>query len=119
MKKVSLIFVLLISFVVSGQSVITNTYLDVPANEIGKFLQLHKKVVDMSNGESRTINIHWVYRHWYGSDHSIMLADIYPDIEAAVKDDFWGALNANIDKLSMKEKKRNGICRKRMVVILE
>ena len=60
MKRVSLIFVLLISFVVSGQSVITNTYLDVPANEIGKFLQLHKKVVDMSNGESRTINIHWV-----------------------------------------------------------
>jgi len=104
-KKVSLIFVLLFSFVVSGQSVITNTYLDVPANEIGKFLQLHKKVVDMSNGESRTINIHWVYRHWYGSNHSIMLADIYPNIEAAVKDDFWGALNANIDKLSSKEKK--------------
>ena len=105
MKKVSLLFVLFISFAVSAQSVINNTYLDVPANEIGDFLQLHKKVVDMSNGEGRTIGTHWVYRHWYGSDHSIMLADLYPTVGAAVKDDFWSVLNANIEKLSENDKK--------------
>jgi hypothetical protein len=105
MKKVSLLFVLFISFAVSAQSVINNTYLDVPANEISDFLQLHKKVVDMSNGEGRTIGTHWVYRHWYGSDHSIMLADLYPTVEAAVKDDFWSVLNANIEKLSENDKK--------------
>ena len=54
MKKVSLLFVLLITYAVSAQSVITNTYLDVPANKIGDFLDLHKKVVDMSNGEFLT-----------------------------------------------------------------
>ena len=105
MKKVSLLFVLLITYAVSAQSVITNTYLDVPANKIGDFLDLHKKVVDMSNGEERTIARHWVYRHWYGSDHSIMLADIYPTVEDAVKDDFWGVLNANMEKLSENDKK--------------
>ena len=59
----------------------------------------------MSNGEGRTIGTHWVYRHWYGSDHSIMLADLYPTVEAAVKDDFWSVLNANIEKLSENDKK--------------
>ena len=76
MKKLNLIM-LLFSITISAQSVISNTYLDVPLNKVNDFLTLHKKVIDMSSGESRTVNNQWAYRHWYGNDHSIMLADLY------------------------------------------
>ena len=105
MKKINLIMLLLFSIAISAQNVMNNSYLDVPLNKVNDFLELHKKVVDMSNGEGRTIGNHWVYRHWYGNDHSIMLGDIYPSAEAAVKDDFWGVLNKNIDALPDDKKK--------------
>ena len=38
-----------------------------------------------------------------------MLADVYPSAEAAVKDDFFGALKRNVDKLSDDEQKRNAM----------
>ena len=105
MKNLNLIMLLLFSITISAQSVMSNTYLDVPLNKVNDFLTLHKKVVDMSNGEDRTVGIHWVYRHWYGNDHSIMLADIFPSAEAAIKDDFWAALRKNVDQLPADEKK--------------
>ena len=105
MKKLNLIMLLLFSITISAQSVISNTYLDVPLNKVNDFLTLHKKVIDMSSSEDRTVNNQWAYRHWYGNDHSIMLADLYSSAEDAVKDDFWGVLNKNIDALSENEKK--------------
>ena len=104
-KKFCILITLLFSITTYSQTVMNNTYLDVPLNQVNDFLELHKKVVDMSDGEQRTIDNHWVYRHWYGNDHSIMLGDLYSSAEAAVNDDFWGALRNNIDQLPENEKK--------------
>ena len=92
MKKFCILITLLFSITTYSQTVMNNTYLDVPLNQVNDFLELHKKVVDMSDGEQRTIDNHWVYRHWYGNDHSIMLGDLYSSAEAAVNDDFWAVL---------------------------
>ena len=87
---------------ISAQNVINQTYLQVPANKIAEFVDLHEQVTNMSIGEGRTIARSWVYRHWYGSDHSIMISDIYASAEDFVKDDFWGVLNKNIEALPSK-----------------
>ena len=48
MKKIILLFTVLYGLNSSAQAVMETTYLDVPLNEIGKFIELHKKVVDMN-----------------------------------------------------------------------
>ena len=103
-RKLGIVFALLFSGLMYSQSYIETTYLDVPATKINRFVELHKMVVDMSQGEDRTNNAHWVYRHWYGSGESIVLNDIYSSSEDAIKDNFRGAFNKNIEALSEKEK---------------
>lgn len=67
MKQVIFLVAVLCTYITSAQSVIEITYLDVHPAEIGKFVELHKKVTDMSQSEERTLKGQWVYRHWYGS----------------------------------------------------
>ena len=105
MKKFNLILMLLATITMSAQAVMESTYLDVPATKIGKFIELHKKMTDMAQGEDRTIVGSWVYRHWYGSGHSIVIYDQFNSTEDAVKDDFFAALRKNVDKLSEAEQK--------------
>ena len=88
-----------------AQNVWDITYLDVPATEIGKFVELHKKMTDMTQGEGRTLQGQWVYRHWYGSGHSIVIYDQYNSAQDAVNDDIWGAMRKNYDALSDDDKK--------------
>ena len=80
MKKINLIIMLLATVTMSAQQVTEITYLDVPATKIGKFVELHKIITDMSMGEERTLQGQWVYRHWYGSGHSIVIRDIYKSV---------------------------------------
>ena len=105
MKLLNYLAVMLFAFSVNAQNVINQTYLDVPLNKIGEFVDLHEKVTNASIGEGRTIARSFVYRHWYGSDHSIMICDIYASAEDMVKDDIWTVLGANIEKLPEAEKK--------------
>lgn len=105
MKKVFLLVTVLCSYFISAQSVIEITYLDVHPTQIGKFVELHKKVTDMSQSEERTIQGHWVYRHWYGSGASIAIYDQYASAEDAVKDDFAAAFQKNYESLTDEAKK--------------
>ena len=105
MKKINLIIMLLATITMSAQQIIEATYLDVPATKIGKFVELHKTITDMSMGEERTLQSQWVYRHWYGSGHSIVIYDIYASPEDAVKDDAFAVLGKNYEALSDEKKK--------------
>ena len=106
MKKFNLIFMLLATLSMSAyQGIMEVTYLDVPASEIGRFVELHKTITDMSMGEERTLQDQWVYRHWYGSGHSIVIYDLYASPEDAVKDDPFGVLGKNYQALSDEKKK--------------
>ena len=105
MKKFSLIIMLLATVTMSAQGIMEATYLDVPASKIGRFAQLHKTITDMSMGEERTLQDQWVYRHWYGSGHSIVIYDLYASPEDAVKDDAFAVLGKNYEALSDEEKK--------------
>ena len=55
MKQLLLLITVLCSYFISAQSVIEITYLDVHPTQIGKFVELHKKVTDMSQSDVRTI----------------------------------------------------------------
>ena len=105
MKKINLIIMLLATVTMSAQQVTEITYLDVPATKIGKFVELHKTITDMSMGEERTLQGQWVYRHWYGSGHSIVIRDIYKSVEDAVADDLFAVLGKNYEALSDEKKK--------------
>ena len=105
MKLLKILIVGLFTISSYSQQVWDMTYLHVPGPEIGKFAQLHKKITDMAQGEGRTIQDQWVFRHWYGSGHSIVIVDIFNSAEDAVNDDIWGALGSNYEKLSDEEKK--------------
>ena len=65
MKLLNYLAVMLFAFSVNAQNVINQTYLDVPLNKIGEFVDLHEKVTNASIGEGRTIARSFVYRHWY------------------------------------------------------
>ena len=61
----------LVTFATSAQSIVEVTYLDMPATKIGRFVELHKEMLETMNGDQRTSKGHWVYRHWYGSGAAI------------------------------------------------
>ena len=104
MKIFKFLMVFLFTISSYSQQVWDMTYLHVPGPEIGNFAQLHKKITDMAQGESRTIQDQWVFRHWYGSGHSVVIVDVFNSAEDAVNDDIWGALGSNYEKLSDEEK---------------
>ena len=89
MKKINLIIMLLATVTVSAQQVTEITYLDVPATKIGKFVELHKIITDMSMGEERTLQGQWVYRHWYGSGPTVVVYTSYGSAADAVNNDPW------------------------------
>ena len=55
MKLLNYLAVMLFAFSVNAQNVINQTYLDVPLNKIGEFVDLHEKVTNASIVEGRTI----------------------------------------------------------------
>ena len=77
---------------VSAQSetVMNLSYLDVPIQKIGRFMELHEQVTNMALGEKRTLQGQWVVSHYYGSGPSIVVQDNYAKylgILFQVKDD--------------------------------
>ncbi len=82
-----------------------STYVDVPLNKVQRFIELHKKVTDLSQGEGRTIQEHWVYRHWYGSGDAILIYDEYNSAQYAIDDNFNAAYKKKYEGLSADAKK--------------
>ena len=72
-----------------------STYVDVPLNKVQRFIELHKKVTDLYQGEDRTVQGHWVYRHWYGSGAAILIYDEYNSAQDAIDDNFNAAYKKN------------------------
>ena len=105
MKKLIFILAVFGSTFINAQSVIETTFVEVPLAEIDNFIELHKKVTDMAQGEGRTIKGHWAYRHWYGSGASIVLYDQFDSKADAINDDFRAVYGANYAKLSEEAQK--------------
>ena len=72
MKILKLAFAIMVSFTVSAQQVANFTYLDVPTQEIGKFVRLHKEITDMTI-ENREFQNHWLLTHFQGLAHLLDL----------------------------------------------
>ena len=105
MKKLTTLMLVLFSLGLSAQSVIEITYLDIHPTKIDRFVELHKTIVDMSQGEERTVDGHWVYRHWYGSGGTIAIYDIFDSAEDVIKDDAFAVFSKNFDMLSEERQK--------------
>ena len=83
-----------------------STYVDVPLNKVKRFIELHKKVTDLSQGEDRTIQSHWVYRHWFGSGAAILIYDEYNSVKDAIDDNFKSAYKKNMKVFTPMPKKK-------------
>lgn len=105
MKTILISLSLMFTSVIMAQNVIEITYLDIPANKISRFLELHKTITDMSMDDQRTLKGHWVYRHWYGSGASVVIFDQYDSAVDAINDDFNAAYMKAYEKLSDDQKK--------------
>jgi hypothetical protein len=86
--SISMLFCALLSAQNPVSKIMETTYLDVHPTKISRFIELHKIMFDFTMGEERTLEDYWVYRLWYGSGATIVIMNIYPSAEAAVKDDF-------------------------------
>ena len=70
MKQIKILLILVLVFSTTGltaqqQQVANFTFLDVPTQEIGKFIRLHKQVTDMTM-EYREFKNHWLLTHFQG-----------------------------------------------------
>ena len=74
MKILKTILALFISLTVTAQAetVMNLSYLDIPIQKIGRFMELHEQVTNMQLGDKRTLQGQWVVSHYYGSGPSIM-----------------------------------------------
>ena len=85
MKILKLALALMVTFTVSAQQVANFTYLDVPTQEIGKFVRLHKEITDMTI-ENREFQNHWLLTHFQGSGSNVVIWSNYPTVEDVYKD---------------------------------
>ena len=78
MKILKTILALFISLTVTAQAetVMNLSYLDIPIQKIGRFMELHEQVTNMQLGDKRTLQGQWVVSHYYGSGPSIMFKTI-------------------------------------------
>jgi len=89
MKTIKFLLVLLFTTSLSAQAVVDITYFDIPADKVGEFIRTHKQFMDISLTEDRKVEGQWVYRHWYGSGHAVVVETYFASAEDAVNDDPW------------------------------
>jgi hypothetical protein len=77
MKTIKILFALFFINSISAQQVANFTYLDVPTQEIGKFVRLHKEITDMTI-ENREFQNHWLLTHFQGSGSNVVIWSNYP-----------------------------------------
>ena len=108
MKTVKLFLVLLFTTSISAQGVVDITYFDLPADKVGEFISTHKQFMDITLDEDRKIEGQWVYRHWYGSGHAVVVETYFASAEDAVNDNPWGAFSKKWQAASEERQKRLG-----------
>ena len=64
--------------------------------------------MDISLTVVRIVEGHWVYRHWYGSGHAVVVQTYFASAEDAVNDDPWGAFSKKWQAASEERQKRLG-----------
>ena len=84
MKAIKIFFAFLFTYSISAQGVANFTYLDVPTQEIGNFIRLHKQVTDMTM-ENREFQNHWLLTHFQGSGPNVVIWSNYPTVEDVYK----------------------------------
>ena len=55
MKNFLFALAALVTFASGAQSIVEVTYLDMPATKIGRFVELHKEMLETMNGDQRTV----------------------------------------------------------------
>jgi len=64
--------------------------LDIPINDIGSFIESHKKIMDISmQSGTRTMVGQYVAAHRYSGKNTITLYNVYESVEDIYKDDLW------------------------------
>ena len=113
MKLFRLLLAMLVTFTIVAQdnsedSVINFTYYDIPVQQIGEFLDLHKQMSDIQLGDKRKLQGQWVYRHYYGSGASIIIQDNYASASDAVTDDEWVHFREKWETSTEEERQKMG-----------
>jgi len=106
MKTVKLFLILLFTTSISAQGVVDITYFDLPADKVGEFIKTHKQFMDISLTDDRKVEGQWVYRHWYGSGHSVVVETYFASAADAVNDDPWAGFRQAWQAASEAEQKR-------------
>jgi hypothetical protein len=106
MKTLKLFLVLLFTTSISAQGVVDITYFDLPADKVGEFIRTHKQFMDITLDEDRKIEGQWVYRHWYGSGHAVVVETYFASAEDAVNDNPWDAFSKKWQAASEEKQKR-------------
>ena len=105
MKILKTILALFISFTVSAQAVQDITYFDIPTDQVGEFIQTHKKFMDVTMNDERKVQGQWVYRHFYGSGASVAVFTDFANINDAVNDDPWASFRSKWQSSNEDERK--------------
>ena len=108
MKQIKILLILVLVFSTTGltaqqQQVANFTFLDVPTQEIGKFIRLHKQVTDMTM-EYREFKNHWLLTHFQGSGANVVIWSNYPSVEDVYKDNALSAFGQKWESLEGEEK---------------
>ena len=80
--------------------------MDVPRSEAAEFVRLHKKFVDFSQGEKRTVKSEWLLAHTFGSNFTFMTVDVYETIEDKASDDPLETMSENIKNMNLSEEEQ-------------
>jgi hypothetical protein len=103
MKAIKIFFAFLFTYSISAQGVANFTYLDVPTQEIGNFIRLHKQVTDMTM-ENREFQNHWLLTHFQGSGPNVVIWSNYPTVEDVYKDNAIEAIGKTWQSLPEEER---------------
>ena len=110
MKILKTILALFISLTVTAQAetVMNLSYLDIPIQKIGRFMELHEQVTNMQLGDKRTLQGQWVVSHYYGSGPSIVFKTIMHNANDAINDDPWVHVREKWQAASEEEREEMG-----------
>ena len=91
--------------VVNGQNaeemVFEKLTLNIPINDIGTFIDSHKKIMDISmQSGTRTMVGQYVAAHRYSGKNTVTLFNVYESIEDIYQDDLWSGIRAHADSLA-------------------
>lgn len=74
--------------------------LDIPINDIGSFIESHKKIMGISmQSGTRTMVGQYVAAHRYSGKNTITLYNVYESVEDIYQDDLWSGIRAHADSL--------------------